>query len=160
MKKLLLWVLLPLSSNAMDPSWQKWISDAWNALHPMAKQAVFEVGLKAAGEVQQNIRQAAANKSYQRQVEAHERDQQKAAQIAQQEARKKAAKASVMSEEQKAGREFDRCLNDNFACKDLSGLGIPRRCNSPARRYSLYNPTGVEMKVAAFKQRRTKGGAA
>lgn len=160
MKKLLFIVLLPASAHSMDPSWQKFISDAWNSLHPMAKQAVFDLGLKAAGEIDRNIRQAAYNRSYARQVKSQQEALEKAQQNQQKAETNQLIAASLLSEEEKTGQEFDRCLNDNFGCRDLTGLGIPRRCNSPARRLTLYNAAAVEARIALFKQRKAQGGAA
>lgn len=55
-------------------------------------------------------------------------------------------------EEEKAGMEFRQCLNTHARCRDLNGHGVPKRCNSPMRRYAMINQLAAKQQMELFKQ--------
>jgi hypothetical protein len=59
-------------------------------------------------------------------------------------------------EEEKAGMEFRQCLNQHARCRELNGFGVPKRCNSPMRRYAMINQLAAQKQMELYKQYNTK----
>lgn len=79
--------------------------------------------------------------------------------VRRQEVQRKKEQAKVLvqqfqSQESFTAQEFDRCLNDNFTCVEVSHRGIPPRCHSPARRYSMLNEAAAELRIQRYVQER------
>ena len=154
MKRLLLLLFLPASISAMDKSWQQWfVEGAIYHGKEFGKQLAWQLTMQASAEIQQNIQDSAHQTRMERQRQEQQNKQQEE-QNKQKEAVKNSEQARVISEEQKVCTEFDTCLNNNFNSTELTKLNIPRRCNSPARRYSLYNALAAEQRIQRYRKER------
>lgn len=52
--------------------------------------------------------------------------------------------------EEKASATFRRCLSEHAHCPDVNGLGIPKRCNSPARDFAMINDREADRMIANY----------
>jgi len=60
--------------------------------------------------------------------------------------------ASMIEATDATADEFRRCLNTHAHCGDRAENGLPRRCNSPARRLGQLNRSRAAEIAAAFKE--------
>ncbi len=59
------------------------------------------------------------------------------------------AKRQAIAEE-RAGARLRICLSENAHCSDVNAMGIPTRCNSPARDFAMINRRETDLVIANY----------